>query len=583
MEFVEQLKTSVDIVKVIGEYVPLRKAGPNRYSGRCPFHTEKTPSFSVSAQHQYYKCFGCDAKGDVIKFVMEFHHMTFLEALKDLAERNGIPMPVRQEYHNPESKLRNALYEMHEIAARAFRANLNGAAGGDARTYLKKRGLSAGAIEHFELGFADRSGQDMVKHLRQFPADQLEVSGLVGKREGGGYYDRFRGRLVFPIHDESGKTIGFGGRALGAGEEPKYLNSPETAIYKKSTILYNLHRAKDAIHKADRLVLVEGYMDVIGVYSAGVRNVIASCGTALTSGQVRSARRHSENMVVNFDPDTAGANATERSIQMLLEERMHVRVLELDGGLDPDEYVKKFGAEKYLEKLEQASGYFLWLAERARKKFDMRSSDGRIAGLKFLLPAIERVSDKLERAIVAGEVAGYLGIERGLVLDEFRKTAVKGPATPTAKPASVLSMSERILVRSLVADAEVRAVLIPRLRASPILESYGSRAILTVIFTLHDSEPGFTFHALEGRLDEGLNSLLAETVLADNTEEVFTQEQAHSYLRMLDLEERKAAMGVLRARLKQAEQAGDMPEAFRLMKEMTELGRSVGVNVEPGI
>ena len=314
-----------------------------------------------------------------------------------------------------------------------------------------------------------------------------------------------------------------------------------------------------------------------------VRNVIASCGTALTSGQVRSARRHSENMVVNFDPDTAGANATERSIQMLLEERMHVRVLELDGGLDPDEYVKKFGAEKYLEKLEQASGYFLWLAERARKKFDMRSSDGRIAGLKFLLPAIERVSDKLERAIVAGEVAGYLGIERGLVLDEFRKTAVKGPATPTAKPASVLSMSERILVRSLVADAEVRAVLIPRLRASPILESYGSRAILTVIFTLHDSEPGFTFHALEGRLDEGLNSLLAETVLADNTEEVFTQEQAHSYLRMLDLEERKAAMGVLRARLKQAEQAGDMPEAFRLMKEMTELGRSVGVNVEPGI
>ncbi len=575
MEFVEQLKASVDIVKVIGEYVPLRKAGPNRYSGRCPFHTEKTPSFSVSSQHQYYKCFGCDAKGDVIKFVMEFHHMTFPEALKDLAERNGIPMPVRQEYHNPESKLRKALYEMHEIAARAFRANLNGSAGSDARAYLKKRGLSAAAIEHFELGFSDRSGQEMVKQLRQFPADQLEVSGLVGKREGGGYYDRFRGRLMFPIHDESGKAIGFGGRALGAGEEPKYLNSPETVIYKKSTILYNLHRAKDAIRKADRVVLVEGYMDVIGVYSAGVRNVIASCGTALTSGQVRSARRQSENMVVNFDPDTAGANATERSIQMLLDERMHVRVLELDGGLDPDEYVKKFGAETYLEKLENASGYFLWLAERARRKFDMRTSDGRIAGLKFLLPAIERVSDKLERAMVAGEVADYLGIERGLVLDEFRKTAVKGQARPAAKPASALSMSERILVRSLVADAEVRAVLVPRLRASPILESYASRAILAAIFALFDNEPDFTFHALEARLDEGLNSLLAETVLSDNTEEVFTLEHADSYLRMLDAEERKAAMGLLRVRLKQAERAGDMQEAFRLMQEMTELGRSI--------
>ena len=472
---------------------------------------------------------------------------------------------------------------MHETAARAFRANLNGLVGGDARSYLKKRGLSAAAIEHFELGFSDRSGQDMVKQLRQFPGEQLEVSGLVGKREGGGYYDRFRGRLMFPIHDESGKAIGFGGRAIGAGEEPKYLNSPETAIYKKSTILYNLHRAKDAIRKAGRVVLVEGYMDVIGVYSAGVRNVIASCGTALTSGQVRSARRHSENMVVNFDPDTAGANATERSIQMLLDERMHVRVLQLDGGLDPDEYVKQFGAETYQEKLENASGYFLWLAERARKKFDMRTSDGRIAGLKFLLPAIERVSDKLERAMVAGEVADYLGIERGLVLDEFRKTAVKGQTRPAAKPAPALSMSERILVRSLVADAGVRAVLVPRLRASPILENYASRAILAVIFALHDSEPDFTFHALEERLDEGQNSLLAETVLADNTDEVFTREQADSYLRMLELEERKAAMGVLRVRLKQAERAGDMPEAFRLMQKMTELGRAVEPGIESGI
>jgi DNA primase len=579
MEFVEHLKASVDIVKVIGEYVPLRKNGPNRYVGRCPFHTEKTPSFSVSSQHQYYKCFGCDAKGDVIKFVMEFDHLTFPEALKVLAERNGIPMPVRQEYQNPESKLRNSLYEMHEIAARAFRENLSSAAGADARAYLKKRGLDAAMIEHFELGFSSRSGQDMVNQLRKFPADQLEVSGLIGKREAGGYYDRFRGRLMFPIHDESGKAIGFGGRALAAGEEPKYLNSPETVIYKKSTILYNLHRAKDAIRKSDRVVLVEGYMDVIGVYSAGVRHVIASCGTALTSGQVRSARRHSENIVVNFDPDTAGANATERSIQMLLDERMHVRVLELDGGLDPDEYVKKFGAQTYLDKLEKASGYFLWLAERARKKFDMRTSDGRIAGLKFLLPSIERISDRLERAMVAGEVADYLGIERGLVLDEFRKTAVKGPARPAARPAPMLSMSERILIRSLVADPEVRAILVPRLRVSPVLEGYASRAILAAIFALHDAEPEFSFHALEGRLDEGLNSLLAETVFADNTEEVFTCEQAESYLRMLELEERKAAMALLRTRLKQAERAGNMQEAFRLMQEMTEMRQGI----EPGL
>ncbi len=568
MEFVDHLKASVDIVKVIGEYVPLRKAGPNRYVGRCPFHTEKSPSFSVSAIHQFYKCFGCDAKGDVIAFVMEFDHLTFPEALKTLADRNGIPMPVRQEYHNPESKLRNALYEMHEIAAKVFRSNLSGPGGAEARAYLNKRGLAAGMIEHFGLGLSDRSGQDLVKQLRQYGADQLEASGLIGNKDGR-TYDRFRGRLMFPIHDEPGKVIGFGGRALAAGEEPKYLNSPETPIYKKSAVLYNLHRAKDSIRKGNRVVLVEGYMDVIGVYSAGVHHVIASCGTSLTPGQVRAARRHSENIVVNFDPDAAGANATERSIQMLLDERMHVRVLELDGGLDPDEYVKKWGAGTYLEKLDKAPGYFIWLAERARKKFDMRTSDGRIAGLKFLLPSIERISDKLERAMVAGEVADYLGIERGLVLDEFRKTAMKGTVRQAPRSGPALSMSERILLRALVAGRGVRDILIPRLRCSVMLPKYGSRDILAAIFALHDSDPDFGFHALEGRLDEGQKSLLAEAVFADNTEEGYSREQADAFLRRLDADEKEAANAELRIRLKQAERSGDMQEAFRLMQEMT--------------
>ena len=353
MDFVEQLKSSVDIVKTVGEYVRLKRAGSTpRYMGLCPFHTEKTPSFSVHGSHQYYKCFGCGLGGDVLNFIMEIERISFYEALKLLADRNGLTMPKR-EFSDPDSKLRGALMEMHDLAASTFQSNLNSSAGAEARNYLSNRGVTSEQIAEFGLGVSDGSGQQLVRRLQEkFGADYLETSGLVLKRQdGSGFFDRFRGRLMFPIHNESGKVIGFGGRALKSGDDPKYLNSPETALYRKSYVLYNLHRAKDAVRKAECSVLVEGYMDVIGVFSAGVRNVVASCGTALTNTQVRALKRHSERIVVNFDPDAAGANAAERSIQMLLDENLQVRVLELEGDLDPDEYVKANGAEAYRARL----------------------------------------------------------------------------------------------------------------------------------------------------------------------------------------------------------------------------------------
>jgi DNA primase len=230
MDFVEHLKSSVDIVKVVGEYVRLRKAGAGpRYTGLCPFHTEKTASFSVHQTHQFYKCFGCGAGGDVIKFVMEIERLSFYEALRLLADRNGIPMPQRAEYSDQETRLRAKLHEMHELALRVFRASLSGAAGTTAREYLAKRGVTPAVSEEFSLGYSDRSGQDLVRRFERegFSAEEMETSGLALKRQdGSGFFDRFRGRLMFPIHGESGKIIGFGGRALSGEEEPKYLNSP---------------------------------------------------------------------------------------------------------------------------------------------------------------------------------------------------------------------------------------------------------------------------------------------------------------------------------------------------------------------
>lgn len=571
MDFVEQVKSSVDIVKVIGEHVRLKKlGGSGKYIGICPFHQEKTPSFNVHAAHQYYKCFGCGVGGDLFKFVMEIERVTFFEALKMVAERNGIPMPKRAEYSDPESKLRGALLAMHEMAAQLFQKNLMSPSGVDARAYLAKRGVTAAQVDEFELGFSLDSWDQMTRRLQEerFPADQLESSGLVMRRPDGGFYDRFRGRLMFPIHNETGKVIAFGGRAIKAGDEPKYLNSAETEIYKKSFVLYNLHRAKEAVRKQEHVVLVEGYMDAIGVYSAGVREVVASCGTALTNTQVRAMKKHTTSIVVNFDPDSAGSNAVAKSIQMLLEEGMRVKVLELDGGLDPDEYVRQNGAEGYQEKLKSASGYFHWLADRARRKFDMNSSEGRIAGLQFLLPAIQRVSDKLERATIAEEVASYLGVDRGLVLEQFRKIATERGAL-SAKPAGPrVPSAERLLLNSLLVSSEARAAVLPRLFELEVFQRLTARTIFEVLASVAVEGKALNFADLESRLPDRDRDLLAGVVFADEMgEDGNALNQAMQCMRALEAQERELRRSSLRERIRTAERNGKLNEAMALMEE----------------
>jgi DNA primase len=522
MDFAEQLKSSVDIVKTIGEYVRLKRTGTTgRFMGLCPFHTEKTPSFNVNATMQRFKCFGCGQGGDIFTFVMEIERISFVEALKLLAERNGIAMPKR-EYSDPDSKLRGALMEMHEIAAGNFQANLNGPNGSEARNYLAGRAVNPEQIAEFGLGLSDPGGQQLVrKFAERFAPEHLEQSGLVMKRQdGSGWFDRFRGRLMFPIHNESGKVIGFGGRSLRSGDEPKYLNSPETPLYRKSYVLYNLHRAKDAIRKSDYAVLVEGYMDVIGVYSAGVRNVVASCGTALTNTQVRALKRHSDRIVVNFDPDAAGANAAERSIQMLLDESLQVRVLELEGDLDPDEYVKQNGPDAYRARLEKAPAYFHWLADRARQKFDMHTVEGRMQAFKFVAPAIQRIADRLERFAVANDVADYLGVDEKLVRDHFskgtaeRRVVNRGPEVPP---------NERLLLNSLLASDRARAEVIPALRDMPVVDRFVTKNVLKALFSLYSDGISFRLADLEGRLGDADRDLLSVVIFAD---EVLEEEKA---------------------------------------------------------
>ncbi len=595
MEFVDQLKSSIDIVKVVGEYVRLKRMGSTgRYVGLCPFHQEKTGSFNVNQARQMYKCFGCGVGGDVLKFVMEIDGLTFPEALKQLAERNGIPMPKRADFSDGESRLRGALLDMHAAAAQVFQANLRGPQGAEARAYLERRGVSQEMIETFGLGYSSAAWEDMARRFTEqgIPPDHMEASGLVRRRnEGPGFYDVFRGRLMFPIHNESGKVIAFGGRAMRDEDQPKYLNSPETPIYKKTSVLYNLNRARDGMRKLNRAVLVEGYMDVIGAYSAGVKEVAASCGTALTSSQGRTLHRLADTVVVNFDPDAAGANATEKAIQLLLDEGLHVRVLALEGGLDPDEYVKRNGAEVYRAKVESAGGYFHWLADRARVRFP-KTAEGRADAFKFLLPVVRNIQDKIERAGVAGEIAAYLGVDQGLVLDQFKRAAMErrppnshAPHSGAPKPSqagSAVPAMERILLGALLGSDRARAEVLPQL-APAVTEEFSTREIFDALRQVNGLTGPAAFAALEARLDPASQALLHELAAADDmNDEVSSWEQAHACLRRLHSGMKKRQVDDLRARVKAAEREGRMEEALRWIAELHQLERETRAEAGAG-
>jgi len=571
MDFVEHLKSQVDIVQTIQTYVKLRRVG-HRYTGLCPFHSEKSPSFSVNADLQFFHCFGCKAGGDVLKFIELIEHVSFYEALKLLAERNGIPMPKRAEYADSESKLRGAVMLMHEIAEQEFRELLKSPQGSEARAYIMKRGIAPDMVEHFGLGYSDRSGRWLVRAFERhsFTQEQLDASGLVLRRENdGGYFDRFRGRLMFPIHSESGKCIGFGGRALDPADNPKYLNSAETPIYKKSNVLYNIHRAKDGIRKQDRSILVEGYMDVIGVYAAGVHEVVASCGTSLTNSQVRMLKRHSSNITVNFDPDPAGEGAAEKHIKLLLDESMHVRIMELDEDLDPDEYCKKNGAEAYDARVKAAKTYFYWLADRARSRYDVKTSEGRVAVFQFLLPAIQGLPDKLERAAVASDVASYLGIERGLVLENFRKMAVERQETQIRRVRESLPDTDRILLALILTNSQALDEILPQLQELPAVKTSPARRIYEALFALAASGAPVNFAQLHGRLEDEEREVLSETLFREGVAP--SLEDGVACLETMRHTDRTAERDRLKAAIRDAERKRDMREALRLMQELSNL------------
>jgi len=577
MDFADQVREYARIEDVVGEVVRLKKSGTQRYTGLCPFHNEKRPSFTVQVQLQIYKCFSCGEGGDVFKFVMKTQGVTFPEALKLLAERYGIPMPQRSAYADEDARKRGALLTMHELAQETFRANLRSASGETARNYLAKRGLAPETVEQFGLGYSDRSGHTLLRlfEQRNFSVSQMVDSGLIGQSEDGRLYETFRHRVMFPIHNEAGKLVAYGGRALD--DDPrKYLNSRGTDIYQKSHVLFNLQRAKEAIRKEDRVILVEGYMDVIGVSAAGFGAVVASCGTALTADQVRALKRHTQRILVNFDPDGPGSRAAEKSIGMLLEEGMQPRIVELDDGLDPDEYCRDRGAAAYQDKLDNAKGYFYWMADRARSKYDIRTQEGVVGLLQTLVPAVRLITDPLARAAMADDLAEYVGVQRGVVLDSFRKSVANRNENMAERARPVLRPDERIVLQSLFLDAEHADEILRELKSIDNLGQIPTRRIFQAIFAYRsgaaNGEP-LSYEQVQGRLQDGDRELLDEAVIREDstasTEEVAA---AVASLRRVETEDQRKQM---KLRIKELERGGKWEDALRLTAELQELERRV--------
>jgi DNA primase len=502
--FKETLKQQADIVRIVGDYVRLKKAGAQNFSGLCPFHAEKTPSFSVHATRQFFHCFGCGESGDVFTFVQKAENISFPEAVRLIAQKLGVPMP-KVSFSSPaearEAQLRMALLDVHVRAAEFFQECLRRPEGANARQYLKGRGLDDEAIARFRIGYAPDSGFVLRDALRrEFGEELLRESGLFswkegdksqvsgvrsqekqpqilrsaednnkegeGKSAGGGggtaaaIYSKFRNRVMFPICNDQGKVIAFTGRTLSADEKagPKYLNSPETAIYSKSRVLFNLDNAKEWIRKLDYSILVEGQMDCISVYAAGIHNVIASSGTAFTELQAKLLGRFSKNVIVNFDPDTAGARATERTLGLLVEEEFNIRVLTLETGFDPDLFIRRKGKDAYGAALRNAQKYFDYLIDRARAMFPARNADSKVKAVNHLLPHIQRVPNRIVRDQLALEIGQKLGIDSAVLRQELKHAATTRSAVAVKTPAeSQITGAERVLIRALASATEMQA------------------------------------------------------------------------------------------------------------------------------
>ncbi len=526
--FAERVKQQADIVRVVGEYVRLKKTGKD-FSGLCPFHQEKTPSFTVSPIKQIFYCFGCGKGGDVFNFVMDVEKSAFPEAVRTVAEKCGIAIPrprERSPEERQENQQRSALVEMHREAQAFFTKQISGTLEGKAaRAYLEDRGLDTKAIDRFGIGYAPSDGDALLRFLKQkYPEKLLVESGLISRGEQGGrMFDRFRRRITFPIANDSGKIVAFGARALG-DDQPKYLNSPETPIYSKSNVLYHMDRAKEALRRSDFAVLVEGYMDAIAVARAGISNVVASCGTSLAEPQIKLLSRFTKRVIINYDPDNAGQLAAERSVALLLEQDFEVRVLALppvgDKKADPDLFIRERGVEEYTKLLKDSPPYVDYLIARARK-MDLTTGEGKRRAVNFLLPYVQKIPNTILRSEWATRIAQQLHLDEPVLRAALSKAATQRHSEIKIQPELVGRSAkpvERRLIRMLAEAEGFRRELAQRLQAAQLYHGLETEKVFAALIVASLADEPMQATEVATHLEERDRRILFEILFEEASE-----------------------------------------------------------------
>lgn len=523
-EAIEDLKSQIDIVDVVGRSVQLKRAGAN-FKGNCPFHNEKTPSFVVSPQKQIYTCFGCGASGNAISFTMQYYNLAFNEAVEKLAGEYGITLKK-----NERNDDREKYYDINREAARFFYKAMTESKN-PGYTYMQKRGISDAIIKKFGLGYADASWDSLYKHFKSKGVSEkiLVELGLLSEKDGR-YYDKFRDRVIFPIINTSGKVIGFGGRALSNEVMPKYLNSPENKVFQKKNNLYALNITRQDIGKEGHGIIVEGYMDVISLYQSGVRNVAASLGTALTENQAKLINRYTKNIVLSYDADVAGQKAALRGIDVLRQENCKVKVLHVTDGKDPDEYIKKNGKDAFQKLVTNAMPYIDYKLEAYKRGLNLATEEGKLDYMKRITEVLKELGP-VEADLYIKKIAKNIGIAEGAIKMEILgdNKEAKPIARPVIRPEAEeipleISSLEATLLKCVFTEPHLVEQL---LTEDDIFRSYMSSKIINIVYELYGLNNDFNLSQVTDRLDpkesEKLEESLDKVVVSGNTEEIMKE------------------------------------------------------------
>ncbi|MEI7636615.1 MAG: DNA primase [Syntrophus sp. (in: bacteria)] len=574
---IDEIKRRINIVDLVSGFVSLKQAGRN-FSGLCPFHKEKTPSFTVSPDKQIFYCFGCGEGGNALAFVMKINGLTFPEAIRYLAKKTGVSLPERSlsRQEKEQLTLKERMLRLHALVSDYYLARLRGKDCQKAQTYLQNRDIGDESVNTFQLGYSLEGWRFLRDYLEQkrVPLPLAEQSGLLVKNERGEYYDRFRGRLIFPIEDQAGQIIAFGGRILGEGE-PKYLNSPESALFSKGKNLYGLSRTKEDIRKSGYAILVEGYFDLLSLWNAGVKNVVATLGTALTRDHVDLLRRYTKDVAVVFDGDEAGKKALARSLGLFIDGNLHTRAVMLPEASDPDDYVRNFGKKRFLELIEKsppAVEYYLDTVVGSRGDFDHNRG-----ALREALSFIARMDNDAERDLFIKLAAERIGVDEAILKAEViqgmgkkpNETVLRKNENRSSSPVDALEMN---FITLILAHPDK----IPAMIDADILKCFGSdelRNLGKIIETYYGRSgkidlKDFVDHLEAGSLRDGILSRLINSGAweADTVDQVFS-DMIHQIRRKWFKEKKR----YLSMRLVRAQQGSD-PELWkRLLVEKEDL------------